>query len=267
MKLKLASTFIALLFIFTSLGQCWESFNPMQASFAGQPGGMWPLKPGDILAGTYSIRVGPAGTDGLTLPPTTFKTFGPYKFLGGHKYSMEITCGTTNPNPNIDLREDPSWLNFYSKPATNAFRLYVRNRCHMGNEWYAVEIPGAFPAPVVTGGNGEEVSFNVSYSGEAISEPKNGKTWPFKLTLIGPDTDGSISGQIEWTSLNSIHQIEGSKTATGITFTEIAYIKKGGAVLNCKYNLNSEGDSFIGTYGDEDSCDDGDYGTISMKPE
>jgi len=56
------------------------------------------------------------------------------------------------------------------------------------------------------------------------------------LTLIGPYTDGSISGQIEWTSLNSIHQIEGFKTATGITFAETAYIKKGGAVLNCKYN-------------------------------
>jgi hypothetical protein len=101
------------------------------------------------------------------------------------------------------------------------------------------------------------------YSGVAISETKNGKTWPFELTLIGPDTDGTISGQIEWTSLDSIHKIEGSKTATGITFTETAYIKKGYAVLNCRYNLNSEGDSFTGTW---DGCDDGDHGTISMKP-
>jgi hypothetical protein len=52
--------------------------------------------------------------------------------------------------------------------------------------------------------------------------------------------DGSISGQIEWTSLNSIHQIVGSKTGTGITFAETAYIKRGGAVLNCRYYLNSE---------------------------
>lgn len=102
-----------------------------------------------------------------------------------------------------------------------------------------------------------------SYSGEAISK-RSGKTYPFKLTLIGPDMDSSINGQIEWTSLNSIHQIVGSKTTTGITFTETAYIKKGGAVLNCKYYLNSEGNSFTGTW---DSCDDGDYGTISMKTE
>jgi hypothetical protein len=101
-----------------------------------------------------------------------------------------------------------------------------------------------------------------SYSGEAISK-RSGKTYPFKLALIGPDVDGSISGQIEWTSLNSIHQIVGSRTGTGITFAETAYIKKGGAVLNCKYYQNSEGNSFTGTW---DSCDDGDYGTISMKP-
>lgn len=109
--------------------------------------------------------------------------------------------------------------------------------------------------------------FSKSFSGEAISEPKNGKTWPFKLTLIGPDADDKISGQIEWPSLDSIHQIEGHKTATGITFTETGYIKKGGAVLNCIYNLNSEGDSFTGTYGESGSCDDKDYGTISMRPE
>jgi len=134
-------------------------------------------------------------------------------------------------------------------------------------EDYLPETRATVGSDMGTNDNIPLVSLGVNYSGEAISEPKNGKTWPFKLTLIGPDTDGSISGQIEWTSLNSIHQIEGFKTATGITFTETAYIKKGGAVLNCRYNLNYDGDSFTGTYGDEDSCDDRDYGTISMNPE
>jgi hypothetical protein len=174
---------------------------------------------------------------------------------------MEIICGT-NPNPNIDLRDNPSWLNVYSQPTDNAFRLYVRNRCHLGDMWYAVDIQGAVPAPAPGAAGG---IVGTRYSGEAISEPKNGKSWPFILTLIGPDADGSISGQVEWPSLNSIHQIEGFKTATGITFTETDYIKKGGAVLNCKYHLDSEGDSFTGTYGD--GCNDGDHGTISMKPE
>jgi hypothetical protein len=101
-----------------------------------------------------------------------------------------------------------------------------------------------------------------TYSGEAVSSKKVGRTWPFTLTLIGPDKDGSISGQIEWPSLNSIHQIKGSVTTTGLTFTETAYIQKGEAVLNCKYYLHSEGNSITGTW---DSCDDGDSGTISMQ--
>ena len=127
--------------------------------------------------------------------------------------------------------------------------------------WYAVDVTGgAVAAPAATGGTA-----GAWYAGEAMSEPKNGKTWPFRLNLIGPDEDGSISGQIEWTSLNSINKIEGHKTDMGITFTETDYIQRGSAVLNCKYNLNSEGDSYTGTYGD--GCDDGDHGTISMKRE
>ncbi|MFZ2536015.1 hypothetical protein [Methanothrix sp.] len=98
------------------------------------------------------------------------------------------------------------------------------------------------------------------WSGEAISEPKNGKTWPFKLTLIGPDSDGLISGQIEWPSLNSINKIEGHKTGNALSFTETADIQKGGAVLSCKYDVIIEGNSFNGKWS---GCDDGDYGTIN----
>ena len=99
------------------------------------------------------------------------------------------------------------------------------------------------------------------YSGEAISA-YSGKNWPFILTLIGPDKDGKIGGQIEWPTANSIHQIAGTMTTTGLTFTETAYIKKGEAVLNCIYNLHSDGNSITGTY---DSCEGGDYGTMSIK--
>jgi len=100
------------------------------------------------------------------------------------------------------------------------------------------------------------------YSGVA-TRSRDRLAWPFKLTLIGPDTDGSIKGQIEWTNLNAIHLIEGSKTASGITFAETAYIKKGNAVLNCRYYLKPDGSSFKGTW---DSCGEGDYGDITMKP-
>jgi hypothetical protein len=86
----------------------------------------------------------------------------------------------------------------------------------------------------------------------------------YKLTLIGPYTDGSLSGQIEWTTLNAIHLIKGSKTATGITFAETAYIKRGNALLGCKYYLNSAGgNSFAGPW---DSCGEGSYGDITVNP-
>jgi hypothetical protein len=101
-----------------------------------------------------------------------------------------------------------------------------------------------------------------NYSGVATSGRDN-EAWPFKLALIGPDVNGSITGQIEWTSLDSIHQIVGSKTTTGITFMETAYIKKGRAFLNCKYYLNSDGNSFKGTW---DNCGEGNYGDITVNP-
>jgi hypothetical protein len=101
------------------------------------------------------------------------------------------------------------------------------------------------------------------YSGVAVRS-RDRQAWPFKLTLIGPYTDGSLSGQIEWTTLNAIHLIKGSKTATGITFAETAYIKRGNALLGCKYYLNSAGgNSFAGTW---DSCGEGSYGDITVNP-
>jgi muramidase (phage lysozyme) len=47
------------------------------------------------------------------------------------------------------------------------------------------------------------------YYGVATSS-NDGEAWPFKLTIIGPDSNGLIIGQIEWPSLNSIHEIEGT---------------------------------------------------------
>jgi hypothetical protein len=82
------------------------------------------------------------------------------------------------------------------------------------------------------------------------------------LTIIGPDSNGLIIGQIEWPSLNSIHEIEGTKTDTSITFTETAYIKRGSAILNCRYYLTQNGNSFTGAW---DGCE-GQYGDITINP-
>jgi len=99
------------------------------------------------------------------------------------------------------------------------------------------------------------------YYGIATSS-NDGEAWPFKLTIIGSDSNGLISGQIEWPSLNSIHEIEGTKTDTSITFTETSYIKRGSAILNCRYYLTQNGNSFTGTW---DGCE-GHYGDITINP-
>ncbi len=106
-------------------------------------------------------------------------------------------------------------------------------------------------------------SISTKYYSGVATRSSDHVAWPFKLTLIGPDNDGSISGQIEWTTLNAIHQIEGSKTSTGLTFTETAYIKKGNAILDCRYDLKPDGNSFKGVWG---GCGGGHGGDISMNP-
>ncbi|MDD4651697.1 MAG: transglutaminase-like domain-containing protein [Methanothrix sp.] len=111
--------------------------------------------------------------------------------------------------------------------------------------------------------NGREnnPSLSIKYYSGIVTYNTN--RWPFLLTLIGPTTNGSINGQIEWTTLNSINKIEGFETANSITFSETAYIKKGDAILNCKYHLYPDGSSFKGIW---DGCGNGAHGDITMNP-
>jgi len=127
----------------------------------------------------------------------------------------------------------------------------------------ALQLYWAPPGETESVFNGREnnPSLPVNYYSGVATRSIDHQAWPFKLTLIGPTPDGSISGQIEWTTLNSINQIEGSQTANSITFSETAYIKKGDAILNCKYYLTPDGSSFKGTW---DSCGDGNSGDITM---
>lgn len=145
MSLKLVFALVALVFIFTSLGQCWDSYSPIGVSFATQPAGAIPYSVGDIRPGTYTIQVGSSEASKGASPPATFTTFGPYIFKPNKKYSLEIVCGYV-PNPTINLREDPYFLEIYSKPSVGCFRLYVRNTCA---GWYSVNLPGAGPCGAI----------------------------------------------------------------------------------------------------------------------
>ncbi|TFH49377.1 MAG: HEAT repeat domain-containing protein [Methanothrix sp.] len=66
----------------------WESFTPDQTAFAAQPGSVFPLRYSPVEAGSYLFMIGPAGDDGLDLPPESWKAVGPYELVGGHKIQV-----------------------------------------------------------------------------------------------------------------------------------------------------------------------------------
>ena len=98
------------------------------------------------------------------------------------------------------------------------------------------------------------------FSGKAISG-KSGKSWPVNVKIVSCNqSSGAVVGEIEWTSLNSIHRIEGKLINQQFRFKEVAYIKKGGANLNCEYLVTVNGDQMYGTWSDPSS----DKGTIRL---
>jgi hypothetical protein len=117
-----------------ALGCSWESFTPDQTAFAGQPGGVFPLRENDFVAGSYLVLVGPAGKNGLDLPPSSWNTFGPYDLRGGHKYKALIE----SPDGKfLQFEEDSADLLTYSSPSAGFARVYARNNC-VGDTWYAI---------------------------------------------------------------------------------------------------------------------------------
>ncbi|HNR57390.1 MAG TPA: hypothetical protein PLJ69_10075 [Methanothrix sp.] len=117
-----------------ALGCSWESFTPDQTAFAGQPGDVFPLRENDFVAGSYLVLVGPAGDDGLDLPPATWIAFGPYDLKGGHKYKASIE---SPEGKFLRFEEDSADLLSYSSPQAGFARVYARNDC-AGDTWYAI---------------------------------------------------------------------------------------------------------------------------------
>ena len=76
--------------------------------------------------------------------------------------------------------------------------------------------------------------------------------------------DGTFVGRLNWPNLGSIHRIEGKIAGGQLTFKETAYIKKGGAHLNCAYALKRKGDTLTGSWEEPGK----DKGTVaSVAPE
>jgi len=112
----------------------WDSYTPDQTAFVGQPGDVFPLRNSPFKAGSYIVLVGPAGEDGLDLPPATWNAFGPYELKGGHKYKAMIESPL---GESLRFEEDLADLLSYSDPSPESASVYARNNCP-GDVWYAI---------------------------------------------------------------------------------------------------------------------------------
>ncbi|MEQ8191535.1 MAG: hypothetical protein ABRQ39_26450 [Candidatus Eremiobacterota bacterium] len=105
-----------------------------------------------------------------------------------------------------------------------------------------------------TGDSGKwmEVLFSgKTFTGKCLGD--TGGQWPFKIKFTYLNkSSGTFQGEIEWTSLNAIHKIEGTISGKKIYFKETEYIKQGGAYLNIVYDLqyDSGSNSVKGTWYD-----------------
>lgn len=72
---------------------------------------------------------------------------------------------------------------------------------------------------------------------------------------------GRFVGQLAWPSLGAIHKVEGTCSGAGVQFTETNTIKKGRAVLGCRYDLTYQRDELVGSYA---MCDGGGKGVFGV---
>jgi len=98
--------------------------------------------------------------------------------------------------------------------------------------WISVLLVFLFPIGCLAA----ELSPGAFYEGKAVSD-HSGRTWPVKLKVVAVDASGAFRGELDWTSLGSLHEIRGTSAGLTLTFREVAAIKRGGAHLNCEYAL------------------------------
>lgn len=101
----------------------WDAFTPDPRQFAGQPGGVWPLRVigyPNFVAGHYMIFVANAGPHGREI--ATWNTFGPVHLIGGDRWQA-----TLRPQAQLMMERNPATLINYTKPDQHHAMIYVRN--------------------------------------------------------------------------------------------------------------------------------------------
>lgn len=92
-----------------------------------------------------------------------------------------------------------------------------------------------------------ELSPGALYEGKAVSE-RSGRAWPVKLKVVQADASGAFRGELDWTTLSSLHEIRGTSAGWTLTFREVAAIRRGAAHLNCEYALIGDRNSLRGRW-------------------
>lgn len=80
---------------------------------------------------------------------------------------------------------------------------------------------------------------------------QGGKVWPGRIRITQYNrTTGDLVGEVTWTSLNSVHRIQGKLSGNSLTFTEVQAIRAGSAHLNVSYALVVSSSGAKGTWTD-----------------
>ena len=139
----------------------------------------------------------------------------------------------------------------------------------------ALAIAGAGPAPAQDGlAQDDDIAFARALSGaEALTSGQSlpcearsadgGRSWPcrFRLTRYVAAT-GRITGELTWTGLNSVHEVEGNLSGGRLTFTETRALRAGGAHLKVTYDLTVGAAQVTGAWRDPA---DGATGTMTFR--
>jgi hypothetical protein len=93
-----------------------------------------------------------------------------------------------------------------------------------------------------------EIYDGMIFKGEVKSTNSN-RTWPASIKIAGiQQSSGDFDGEISWPSLNAVNRIVGKIMGKRIIFKETAYIKQGGAHLNCEYDFIYDGNTLQGVW-------------------
>jgi len=165
----------------------------------------------------------------------------------------DITVEVPDPSVSVSLAEGENWITVRVNSLDGHSKDYFLqvNRDYTPTNTTILDI-------------GEAVNSSKEFYGWATDEV-SGKMWPCILTFTSYDpAGGTVVGQINWTSINSINQIEGNVNGNILDFAETAYIQEGPAILGCLYSVDltiDENNRFYGNWNDPDPTRN-EYGPI-----